>query len=276
MGSLFGEHPRNESLTWRAEPHYRGSFGILSSCLTTMILCIWTAIHLNIPERGHTVKNFLIKVGWLIMGIFAPEIIVWTAFQQRRDASDLTRREESSWTNTQSFYVLMGGFMIGSPYGTKGYNAIKPDGIDFFLREQDTENLAIRNRHQIEDKSKANNLAKLIVCLQVLWFCSQCIVRLAVGLPICLLELNTVAHAICAIYIYALWWDKPFNVEQPTFIPARGDLIPIQAYTYMNSTEGRVRRIGRHLPNTGYRDRNLRVDFNFMSSEEIRQRRQEQ
>ncbi|KAF1355436.1 hypothetical protein BDV97DRAFT_345548 [Delphinella strobiligena] len=46
--------PRNlsESAVWHPEPDYRGTFGILSLCLTTMFLCIWTAVHLNIPEFG--------------------------------------------------------------------------------------------------------------------------------------------------------------------------------------------------------------------------------
>ncbi|KAF2184187.1 hypothetical protein K469DRAFT_519079, partial [Zopfia rhizophila CBS 207.26] len=33
-------------------PKCRSSFGIFSSCITTMLLCVWTAIHLNIPAKG--------------------------------------------------------------------------------------------------------------------------------------------------------------------------------------------------------------------------------
>lgn len=35
-------------------------------------------------------------------------------------------------------------------------------------------------------------------------------------IPISILELNTFGHAICALLIYVLWWEKPFEVDYPT------------------------------------------------------------
>ncbi|KAK0753677.1 hypothetical protein B0T18DRAFT_484350 [Schizothecium vesticola] len=35
-----------------------------------------------------------------------------------------------------------------------------------------------------------------------------------------LLELNTLAHALCALALYSLWWNKPLDIEEPT--PCRG------------------------------------------------------
>ena len=57
---------------------------------------------------------------------------------------------------------------------------------------------------EIEDKSKANALAKAIVCIQAGWFLIEAIVSLASALPMSLLELNTFAHALCALIIYVL------------------------------------------------------------------------
>ena len=37
-------------------------------------------------------------------------------------------------------------------------------------------------------------------------------------IPISLLELNTFGHAFCALIIYILWWDKPFQVDYPCMI----------------------------------------------------------
>ncbi|KAL8657650.1 MAG: hypothetical protein Q9226_001712 [Calogaya cf. arnoldii] len=45
----------------------------------------------------------------------------------------------------------------------------------------------------IRDKSKADGLAKV--------------------LDISFLEINTFAHAVCALLIYALWWHKPLDIE---------------------------------------------------------------
>lgn len=41
---------------------------------------------------------------------------------------------------------------------------------------------------EIDDKSNADGAEKLIACLQALWFVVQCISRVAVSLPISLLE----------------------------------------------------------------------------------------
>ena len=37
-------------------------------------------------------------------------------------------------------------------------------------------------------------------------------------IPISLLELNTFGHAVCALLIYLLWWQKPSEVDYPTII----------------------------------------------------------
>jgi len=42
----------------------------------------------------------------------------------------------------------------------------------------------------------------------------QTIARAASGLPITLLELNTIAHVLCAVCMYAIWWHKPQNVAE--------------------------------------------------------------
>ena len=54
------------------------------------------------------------------------------------------------------------------------------------------------------------------------WFCVQCLTRLAQGLPISLLELNTFGHALCALLIYSMWWRKPLDVAEPELIPVQG------------------------------------------------------
>jgi hypothetical protein len=58
----------------------------------------------------------------------------------------------------------------------------------------------------IKDKSKADVLAKGLVCFQVTWLLVQCIARKASGYPISLLELHTFVHVICALMMYALWF----------------------------------------------------------------------
>ncbi|KAF1960307.1 hypothetical protein CC80DRAFT_359412, partial [Byssothecium circinans] len=63
---------------WHPEPTFRGTYSILSSCLITMSLCLWTAIHLNIPEHRKTwwiTPQHWRKAKWLLIGLFAPEVV---------------------------------------------------------------------------------------------------------------------------------------------------------------------------------------------------------
>ena len=45
-----------------------------------MLLCVWTAVHLNISPPGSVWKPRLRKVGWLILALLAPEMIAYTAW----------------------------------------------------------------------------------------------------------------------------------------------------------------------------------------------------
>lgn len=90
------------------------------------------------------------------------------------------------------------------------------------------------SKEDILDKNKSDNLSKAISILQALWMLAQIVGRLIVGLPITLLEVNTLAHILCAIIIYILWWDKPKLINEPTKL--YGDWVPpVSAYMYMSS-----------------------------------------
>jgi hypothetical protein len=70
----------------------------------------------------------------------------------------------------------------------------------------------------ITDKSKADPIDKSLVCVQAGWLIVQRIARLAAGLPIILLELATLAHCLCALVMYALWWHKPLDITEPVLL----------------------------------------------------------
>lgn len=71
----YGDPSSNETLLWGAEPRYRGTYSILSSCIITIGLCVWTAEHLNVPENSKAMPQFWRKVKWLAIGLFAPEMV---------------------------------------------------------------------------------------------------------------------------------------------------------------------------------------------------------
>jgi len=87
----------NGTEQWQSDPVYRGTYGILSTYLLTMGLCIWTAVHLNMTDGHSAMVQTGRKIGWLVIGLFAPELIAWTAFQQNKDAVELTRNFEATF-----------------------------------------------------------------------------------------------------------------------------------------------------------------------------------
>lgn len=77
--------PHEESLTmgWVSEPDGRGTFSLMTSCVLTLSLCVWSAMHLNIPHyRESRWQYWLRHVKWGLVGIFAPELVVFAAWRQ--------------------------------------------------------------------------------------------------------------------------------------------------------------------------------------------------
>ena len=64
-----------------------------------------------------------------------------------------------------------------------------------------------------------SDLAKGLVCIQVLWVAGQAIERKVAGFPISLLEFHTLVHVFCAIVMYMLWFRKPYDINEPTVVP---------------------------------------------------------
>lgn len=60
---------------------------------------------------------------------------------------------------------------------------------------------------QIEDKSKASVLQKVLIICQVLWMVIQSVSRKIYGLPLTLLEIHTMVHVFCALLMYAFWFS---------------------------------------------------------------------
>ena len=62
-------------------------------------------------------------------------------------------------------------------------------------------------KQDIDDKSKADTIQKTLVVTQVLWMVTQCIARRIYDLPLSLLEIHTIVHVVCAVFLYACWFE---------------------------------------------------------------------
>ncbi|KAN0076543.1 hypothetical protein V8E54_006685 [Elaphomyces granulatus] len=66
---------------WISEPSGRGTASVLYTCLITIFLCVWSAMHINIPERNKSkTENFFYKVKIAVLAIIAPEFVFAIAF----------------------------------------------------------------------------------------------------------------------------------------------------------------------------------------------------
>lgn len=94
--------PTYFSIAWAAGPHdmqtvgfvqgdnQRDTISLLVSCLVTLSLCVYSAIHLNLPEKGERYHWMLWREAkWCTIGLFAPELVLYTAWRQFASAKQL-------------------------------------------------------------------------------------------------------------------------------------------------------------------------------------------
>jgi len=130
------ENPTNNTTTphmpeflWVEEPSFRGSSGILTFCVSTLIICVWSALHFDIPQRRHTnTERFAFGILWMIVGVLCPGGLLTSAIFQRIDASILegyaslslqseTQAKPGWLTRTLKRFVLKaGGKSVSSPH----------------------------------------------------------------------------------------------------------------------------------------------------------------
>ncbi|KAL6705324.1 hypothetical protein ACN47E_007134 [Coniothyrium glycines] len=102
MWEPFGTANATQKATWRPAPTERGTMSILSSCIITLLLCVYTCLHLNIPEHGKAEWYHLarMKLYWILLGIFAPEFVAYVAVNDWLKAKNLTARMGDLLENT--------------------------------------------------------------------------------------------------------------------------------------------------------------------------------
>ncbi|KAI9760154.1 MAG: hypothetical protein M4579_001874 [Chaenotheca gracillima] len=133
---------------------------------------------------------------------------------QEQDEEKLEEHsDESQWTMYKAFFGVAGGLVVKTDsFRTQEFLTMTPAGIAELAR---LEILPSISTADIEDKSKADPVAKLLVCGQAGWFIAQCIARLAQKLPLTLLEIHTLAHVLVAGTMFTFWFTKIYNAISP-------------------------------------------------------------
>ena len=295
-------------------PSGRGTLSLVVSCLSTLIICVWTALHLNVPPpRNNMVQKLLRFIKCVSLGVCFPELVGCTAWCERsfakeqgeiidralrmyacalflpdRQSNSISRavdeniileqgsndqtiemiehsdreppgsmklgrlhslhesengryatnrqavREENSfqngniqpslntcalpkaevqwrlneWTMTHSLFAMSGGFVFD--FEDQDLSMQEKEAADSFLPQDCPRRITITasgmaflarcghlpdiSKAEIDDRSKANSIGKTLAIIQVSWMLIQVLGRLRSGLPVTLLELNTLAH----------------------------------------------------------------------------------
>ena len=120
------------------------------------------------------------------------------------------------YTLPQAFFIVAGGLAIETKsFHAMPYLTVTPMGA---LELAKLGLLCPISEEVIKDKTKADPITKMLISIQAGWFIVQCIARVAHGLPLTLLEINTLAHVLIALLMYLFWFPKPYNALSPVLI----------------------------------------------------------
>lgn len=202
-------------LGWVNSPDGRGTIDIVWGCILTIFLCVWTVLTLNVPAPDTTLWAFTcVKLKWAVIALFGPEWLSAMAGAQwsiARRAKKQFQDDDIEWTMEQSFFADMGGVRV----------KLKDDEFPvtskhiYVLFKLGLIKLDAITPAAIEDRSKADGVAKIFTIVQTSWFLLACLARLIQHISITSLELSTIAFVVCTIGTNLMWWSKPKDVFVP-------------------------------------------------------------
>ncbi|KIL86673.1 hypothetical protein FAVG1_09929 [Fusarium avenaceum] len=183
---------------WVSSPNVRGSMDILQSCILTLVACIYTALHLDVPRKTTWQYLLMHKTKYVLLTLFAPEMSVFAAMQQLRYAWKLRsalrtiqRQEQAKhWTEAAdfeinlkyAFFIVMGAVRFdvhdilsipdlddtAAKYfedSGRRRNSVRP-GPAFIIWFAERGHWIKVRKQDIDDKSKADTLQKALVLIQ--------------------------------------------------------------------------------------------------------------
>ena len=215
---------------------------ILWSCLATVFLCVWIALHPPIAftrwEKHHPILN---KMALVIWDLLFPEFMVANAIYElaaaRAAVICLRKMGVEDSTLMHGFFLNMRGFYVRSPQdeilnlryqhiqrvseGNLVQEVTDPSGsIDFRATKPSAQPqwlylLRGISKYSMKTLAASDMPTTLIACTQVMWFVTQVVSRVFQDLAVTLLEVSTIAYVLCALVAYTAWWEKPQGCRSP-------------------------------------------------------------
>jgi hypothetical protein len=89
QNSTSSSDENSMKIGWQDGPNQRGTLTILWSCLSTIVACTWTILHLNVPGTcDSTWRRILTKAKWMLVTLLFPEFLFSKAVCELQMAVD--------------------------------------------------------------------------------------------------------------------------------------------------------------------------------------------
>lgn len=127
-----------------SSPNVRGTLDIAWSCLSVLVICTWSVLHLNVPVQSecksklHRVHRAAFrattKLKWMLFNLLAPEWSLAKAWADSRSVAfvqdgfrKLAETDEVHWEKCHSHFANLGGFVIDfAAVATSSYDGALP------------------------------------------------------------------------------------------------------------------------------------------------------
>lgn len=149
------------------------------------------------------------------MAIVGPEFVLGFAAGQYENAHQsvaLFKDLGLDWSMQHAFFAEMGGFML-HPAESQPF-PVNNKHIIWLIQNKNMDFPRVSTK-DIWDKSKADDLVKTNVCIQICWLMITIVARAIQKLAITTIELATVSIVFCTVATYFCWFHKPADVTTP-------------------------------------------------------------
>ncbi|RAL03621.1 uncharacterized protein BO80DRAFT_423057 [Aspergillus ibericus CBS 121593] len=122
---------------YEPDPTQRGTFSLVWGCISTLGLCIWTAMHPNVVPMRRKFPPVYYKATLMVGAIIFPEIMMCMAIAQWRLARKVHKAWQEAWKGevdgvnngkewlgmAGAYFVVMGGYIVQpTPASNQGDN----------------------------------------------------------------------------------------------------------------------------------------------------------
>ncbi|MCJ1329161.1 hypothetical protein MMC10_005839 [Thelotrema lepadinum] len=131
--------------------------------------------------------------------------------------SDELEADPELWTLTHAFWVTANGFAVRLNKSNDGSGIVVLTSYGV-VKLAELGLLPNLSAEEIGSRSKADEISKIIVTAQVLWYLVQLVGRAVSRLPILLVEIHSAANALYALLMYICWLPKCYQPDMAIFL----------------------------------------------------------